>query len=192
MFMLVAIITGVITHRRIFKDFFTFRPKKGQRSWLEAHNASGVLALPFHLMITYTGLVTLMYLYMPWGITTAYQGDRDAYFDAVTERTTPAEASCVSAPMMAIAPLMAAAQKNWDGARSVSSFYAQSGTTRFVAGGYTVLSAQLAYAISKNLDASLTGNNLLDKQYYEKVSGAGRQNFYGEPRSAMLTLRARY
>ncbi|MGQ3076379.1 MAG: PepSY-associated TM helix domain-containing protein, partial [Ferrovibrionaceae bacterium] len=62
MFMLVAIFSGIVTHKRIFKDFFTFRPKKGQRSWLDAHNVTAVLALPYHLMITYTGLVTLMFM----------------------------------------------------------------------------------------------------------------------------------
>nr|WP_297526191.1 PepSY-associated TM helix domain-containing protein [uncultured Roseateles sp.] len=67
MFMLVAIVSGVITHKKIFTDFFTFRWGKGQRSWLDAHNALSVFGLPFHLMITYTGLVTLMALYMPWG-----------------------------------------------------------------------------------------------------------------------------
>ncbi|MFP3787432.1 PepSY-associated TM helix domain-containing protein, partial [Burkholderia sp. SIMBA_024] len=54
MFMLVPIISGIITHKKIFKDFFTFRPGKGQRSWLDFHNASAVLALPYHAMITYT------------------------------------------------------------------------------------------------------------------------------------------
>lgn len=67
MFMLVAIISGVITHKKIFTDFFTFRWGKGQRSWLDAHNALSVFGLPFHLMITYTGLITLMAMYMPWG-----------------------------------------------------------------------------------------------------------------------------
>src|SRR3546814_5961750 len=60
MFMLVAIISGIVTHKRIFKDFFTFRPRKGQRSWMDAHNVVAVLALPYHLMITYTGLVALI------------------------------------------------------------------------------------------------------------------------------------
>ncbi|MCR1769698.1 PepSY-associated TM helix domain-containing protein [Burkholderia glumae] len=67
MFMLVAIVSGVITHKKIFVDFFTFRWGKGQRAWLDAHNALSVFGLPFHLMITYTGLVTLMTMYMPWG-----------------------------------------------------------------------------------------------------------------------------
>ncbi|MDR0259548.1 MAG: PepSY domain-containing protein, partial [Comamonas sp.] len=80
MLMLVAIISGVITHKKIFSDFFTFRPRKGQRSWLDAHNATAVLALPFHLVITFSGLVLLMNMLMPWGVQTAYNGDSNAYF----------------------------------------------------------------------------------------------------------------
>lgn len=77
--MLVAIISGIITHRRIFADFFTFRPRKGQRSWLDAHNVAGVVALPFYLMISFTGLVTLTSMFMPWAIQRAYHGDMAAY-----------------------------------------------------------------------------------------------------------------
>jgi uncharacterized iron-regulated membrane protein len=65
MFMLVAIITGIIVHKKFFKDMFTFRPGKGQRSWLDAHNLSSVLTLPFILMITYSGLILYTYQYMP-------------------------------------------------------------------------------------------------------------------------------
>ncbi|MDA7417420.1 PepSY-associated TM helix domain-containing protein [Xenophilus arseniciresistens] len=73
MFMLVAIVSGVITHKKIFIDFFTFRWGKGQRSWLDAHNALSVFGLPFHLMITYSGLITLMLMYMPWGNDAAFK-----------------------------------------------------------------------------------------------------------------------
>lgn len=66
----------------MFADFFTLRFGKGQQSWLDAHNVAGVLALPFGLMITYTGLVTLMFVAMPWAISAAYPV-RDAFFDAV-------------------------------------------------------------------------------------------------------------
>lgn len=71
--MLVAIISGVITHKKIFKDFFTFRSGKGQRSWLDAHNATAVLALPFHIMITFSGLLLLLFTIMPWGIEQIYE-----------------------------------------------------------------------------------------------------------------------
>ncbi|MCQ4296467.1 PepSY domain-containing protein [Pseudomonas stutzeri] len=78
MAMLVALVSGIVIHKKIFKDFFTFRPGKGQRSWLDAHNASGVLLLPFHLMITYTGLVIFFLLYMPAAVDALYDGDRQA------------------------------------------------------------------------------------------------------------------
>ncbi len=72
MAMLVAILSGIVTHKKIFKDFFTLRRAKGQRSWLDGHNAAAVLGLPFHLMITYTGLVTLMAMLMPWATVANY------------------------------------------------------------------------------------------------------------------------
>lgn len=60
MLMLIALITGIVIHKKIFFEFFTFRPKKGIRSWLDIHNIFSVLPLPFHLMITYSGLLLLM------------------------------------------------------------------------------------------------------------------------------------
>ncbi len=72
MIMLVAIVTGIVTHKKIFADFFTLRRGRGQRSWLDGHAATAVLALPFHLMITYTGLVTLVAMLMPWAAVANY------------------------------------------------------------------------------------------------------------------------
>ncbi|MBS7668703.1 PepSY-associated TM helix domain-containing protein [Croceicoccus gelatinilyticus] len=64
--MFIAIISGIITHKKIFTDFFTFRAGKGQRSWLDGHNAMAVLSLPFHLMITFSGLLLLGSTLLPW------------------------------------------------------------------------------------------------------------------------------
>ena len=88
--MLVALVSGIVTHRRIFADFFTFRrTKSAQRGWLDAHNVTGVLALPFHLMITYTGLVTLALMYMPWGVQSGYKGDQQRFFAESGQITAP-------------------------------------------------------------------------------------------------------
>ena len=68
MFMLMALISGVITHRQFFKEFFTFRPgRTSLRSFLDFHNVTAVLALPFYFMISYSALVIFMAMYMPWG-----------------------------------------------------------------------------------------------------------------------------
>jgi len=79
MFMLVGLISGVIIHKKIFKDFFTFRPLKKQRSWLDLHNLLSVLPLPFHLMITYSGLILLMTVTMPGVIASNYGLGKDSY-----------------------------------------------------------------------------------------------------------------
>ncbi|MEM8548777.1 MAG: PepSY-associated TM helix domain-containing protein, partial [Pseudomonadota bacterium] len=53
--------------KKIFKDFFTFRWARGQRSWLDLHNLASVATLPFQFMITYSGLLfTLGLFWMPF------------------------------------------------------------------------------------------------------------------------------
>lgn len=79
MCMLVALVSGVVVHRRIFQDFFTFRTGKGQRSWMDAHNATSVLTLPFLFMIVYTGLAIFYTSYMPWPLQAAYGCGDQAY-----------------------------------------------------------------------------------------------------------------
>lgn len=118
MFMLVAIISGVIIHKKIFVDFFTFRWGKGQRSWLDAHNGLSVLGLPFHAMITYTGLVTLMTLYMPWGFQAAFptpEAQQQAS-SQIRSFVPPAERSGRQAPLTDIAALVRQAEQSWGGA----------------------------------------------------------------------------
>lgn len=140
MLMFLAILSGVVTHKKIFKDFFTFRPGKGQRSWLDMHNVISVTALPFFLMITYSGLVFFMYAYMPAAMTAAYGMDKewpnDGYsnplnprtnnrFDGATEgdgmrrartdrmRATDGHSSAPPAPLADLAPLAEEAERQW-------------------------------------------------------------------------------
>ncbi|WP_077146996.1 PepSY domain-containing protein [Sphingopyxis sp. KK2] len=118
MAMLVAILSGIVTHKKIIADFFLLRLGKGQRSWLDAHNASSVLFLPFILMITYTGLVSLATHYMPWGIAANYASE-DKFFEAAFPWPAPAE-KAGPAPLTAIAPLVERAERTWGaGAGSV-------------------------------------------------------------------------
>lgn len=114
MAMLAAIISGVITHKRIFIDFFTLRWSKGQRSWLDAHNVSAVIALPFHAMITYTGLITLVAMYMPWPIQANYK-DPATFETAVFGAEPDADASGHPAVLTPVGPLIARASAEWNG-----------------------------------------------------------------------------
>ena len=108
MIMLVALVSGIVTHRRIFADLFTFRrhTKSAQRGWLDAHNVTGVLALPFYLMITYTGIVTLGVMYMPWGITTAYRGDAQAFYAESGQITATRPPAGRPTPLAPLGPMV--------------------------------------------------------------------------------------
>ena len=116
MFMLVAIFSGVIIHRKIFRDFFTFRPGKGQRSWLDGHNLLSVSALPFHLMITWSGLIFFMFSYIPTAADALYpKGEaRDRFFAEVSGEVGVAPGT--KAPIVETADLgglLAQAENNW-------------------------------------------------------------------------------
>ncbi|WP_159812196.1 PepSY domain-containing protein [Pseudomonas sp. 18058] len=115
MVMFVALITGIITHKKIFKDFFTFRPRKGQRSWLDGHNAVGVLVLPFHLMITYSSLVIFMSMVMPASILASYGSDVNKFYDGVFPASNTPERANTPQALAPMAPLLAKASEQWSG-----------------------------------------------------------------------------
>lgn len=141
MFMLVALISGVVIHKKIFKDFFTFRPAKEQRSWLDFHCASSVLALPFHLMITYSGLVLLMFTLMPWGVHSVYDGNVQQYFSEVRGagpqgpsgggREGGGRSAPTPAALTDLHPILEQAQHRWE--RGIASInISQPGTDKAV------------------------------------------------------------
>jgi uncharacterized iron-regulated membrane protein len=124
MFMFVAIVTGIVVHKKIFSDFFTFRPARGQRSWLDAHNVSSVMALPYFLMITYSGLVFYTYDYMPSAKLALYgsseQGHKLFQREVYGEADAAVEPSGTKAPLAPIGPMLAQAEALW-GVGSVAS-----------------------------------------------------------------------
>lgn len=123
--MLAASISGIIIHKRIFRDFFLFRPRGSrQRAWMDAHNVLSVLPLPFHLMMAYTGLILLYYAYLPVGVNMLYGGDtktyqRDAALSIYTEVTTPPGTSQRTVPLY---PLLEQAEKAWGGGPAVNIY----------------------------------------------------------------------
>ncbi|MEO7470066.1 MAG: PepSY-associated TM helix domain-containing protein [Sphingobium limneticum] len=120
MAMFVAIISGIITHKKIFKDFFTFRPSKGQRSWLDAHNAVAVLSLPFHIMITYSGLLLFTSTLLPWAGQAVFGDNPRAAFsqmrqaeEVAREKVRDEIAKDGDGPMTPIQPLLDRSKRIW-------------------------------------------------------------------------------
>lgn len=118
--MLVAIVSGVVVHKKIFKDFFTFRPrsKTTQRAALDLHNLTGVLALPFHFLIGLSGLIIFFATYFPAGYQAAYAGDRQAFNVEVAD-TFRRDKAGVPAAMASLDAMTVKAQQQWgDGSPS--------------------------------------------------------------------------
>lgn len=109
MAMLIAILSGIVTHKKIIADFFLMRLGRGQRSWLDAHNVSSVLFLPFVLMITYTGLVSLGVTYMPWAVAANF-ADQSKYFESAFYYPLP-PARIGPAPQAPLRPIIVAAER---------------------------------------------------------------------------------
>ncbi|MEM1189806.1 MAG: PepSY-associated TM helix domain-containing protein [Pseudomonadota bacterium] len=118
MLMFVGLITGIVVHKKIFKEFFTFRAGKGQRSWLDMHNLLSVTSLPFQLMITYSGLIFMVTVWMP-GIalgTFGFDAQRTQKVLSEAVGEVPLERAHETAPLVELAPLVADAEARWDGA----------------------------------------------------------------------------
>lgn len=78
------------------------------------------------------------------------------------------------------------------GGRFSSEFFNRSGAVVFRQGSYLLASAQLGYALTPNVEATVTVNNLFDRNYYSYVNSANNGNRFGEPRSVRLTLNTRW
>ncbi|WP_044563137.1 PepSY domain-containing protein [Azospirillum sp. B4] len=111
--MLAGLVSGVVVHARLFADFFTFRPRaRPQRALLDLHNLLGVLALPFHLMITFTGVVIVLPIVLPSGVSVLYDGNLTRFYnEAVAAYDRPAAG--VAAPLLPLDPLVVRAKAMW-------------------------------------------------------------------------------
>ncbi|MBT0960825.1 PepSY-associated TM helix domain-containing protein [Denitromonas iodatirespirans] len=119
MAMLVLLVSGVIVHRRIFSDFFTFRPRRAlPRATLDVHNLSGVLALPFHFVITLSGLIIFFAIYFPSAYQMAYAGAAvapRAAFDRDAFGTWQRPASGQPGQLASLDAMLATARDTWQG-----------------------------------------------------------------------------
>lgn len=96
LFMLVALISGIVIHKKIFKEFFVFRRGKGLRSWLDGHNITAVYSIPFQLMISFSGLLLLIYTLMPWTIERVYPQGKSQFITALQHEQISTSTALVS------------------------------------------------------------------------------------------------
>ena len=114
--MLAALVSGVVMHRKIFREFFTFRPGKARlRSVLDLHNLTGVVALPFHFFFALTGLLIFAATYyFPLGHTQLHElHDLHAEIEA-RETGLPHQRAGVPAGLANVDAMVADAQRRWE------------------------------------------------------------------------------
>ncbi|MEI6894544.1 MAG: PepSY-associated TM helix domain-containing protein [Colwellia sp.] len=114
MLMLIAVITGVIFHKKIFSDFFTFRAKKGLIGWLDIHNVLSVVALPFHFMITYSGLIFFLTTYMVLGFNLSLtDSQQDEFHKQVFPDTLAVEQAEIAQTLAPLTDMYLQTRKYW-------------------------------------------------------------------------------
>ncbi|WP_377003271.1 PepSY-associated TM helix domain-containing protein [Coralloluteibacterium thermophilus] len=114
--MLAALVSGVVMHRKLFRELFTFRPGKGGlRSVLDLHNLTGVVALPFHFFFAFTGLVIFSATYFfPVGHTQLHDlHDLHAEVEA-RELGLPHQRAGVPGGLANVDAMVAEAQRRWE------------------------------------------------------------------------------
>lgn len=69
-----------------------------------------------------------------------------------------------------------------------------SSTTRVnpVQGGYSIWNVRASYSINKKWSASLSIENVFDKDYYSYIAADYKSSYFGTPRNLLLTLRGEF
>jgi uncharacterized iron-regulated membrane protein len=112
--MLAALVSGVVMHRKFFREFFTFRPRKSmQRSTLDLHNMTGVLALPFHFFFAFTGLIIFAGIYFPVVHTQLHPLHELHERMEAAESPMPAKRAGTAAPPASVDAMVAKARSRW-------------------------------------------------------------------------------
>jgi uncharacterized iron-regulated membrane protein len=112
--MLAALVSGVVMHRKIFRELFTFRPKKAtQRSTLDLHNLTGVVAMPFHFFFAFTGLVIFAGIYFPISHTQLSSLHEQHELLEAKETGLPHDRASVAAPIASVDAMVIEAQHRW-------------------------------------------------------------------------------
>lgn len=170
MAMLALLVSGVLIHRKIFAEFFTFRPhRRLQRSSLDLHNLTGVMCLPFHFIITLSGLIVFVGLYFPQAHLAAYGAGKAAKAAYTAEASGRYTRPAAGAPgrLVSLDGLVDRAEREWGGGRAYFVRVWHPGD----ANSYVELRRSYAQDLTMNLD----------QIYFDAGSGAVLHRFVAAP-----------
>lgn len=114
MAMLVLIVSGVIIHRRILRELFTFRPGRNGVTLLDLHKVTGAIGLPFHTLIAFSGLAIFYFMYFPAALNATHEGGQRQFFNESRAGFARAPAGTPASPS-SLDAMVRQAQTLWGG-----------------------------------------------------------------------------
>jgi len=146
--MLTLLASGVVIHRKLIREFFTFRRHKStQRATLDLHNLTGIVALPFHFLISLSGLIIFFAIYFPAVIERLYpNGSSQFTAQAFGSYTRPAAGE--PAALASLDAMRSRARNAWQGDEPYMLRVWYPGDSQ----GYVEVRRTFARQISMNVD----------------------------------------
>jgi len=180
MFMLVAMFSGLFTHRRFFRDFFTLRTRKSKQLLIDFHALFGIITIPFCLMICISAIMIYVTMYMPWSAEHYYQGGQKEHRQQYTPKIPSlSDLSPLAEPLKDFGKIQQQVNLYWPGGDQIARItiekpYQENG--RIIIDRVKTLS--LSNQAQRLVFSSVTGNQL---QGYSEPSTAAtvRRIFYG-------------
>lgn len=96
MFMLVTLFSGIFTHRRFFRDFFTLRFRNLLKAITDLHAVTGVITIPFCFLISLSALSVYTDKFVPWSMEYHFDGGRQGIDKHITTKLSPIEPTQVA------------------------------------------------------------------------------------------------
>ncbi len=124
--MLVAVFSGIFTHRRFFKDFFVLRWQHLERALTDVHAIIGIITIPFCFVICFSALLFYLSMYVPASASYHYDNGYRQLSSEVSPKGFERGASDQEAkPITDIQPILQQVKQKWPEKNAVSwiSYY---------------------------------------------------------------------
>ncbi|MEM9304332.1 MAG: PepSY-associated TM helix domain-containing protein [Pseudomonadota bacterium] len=181
--MMLSILTGIITHRKILREMFTLRLRRSVRvKWKDGHNALGVWTLPFSIMIAFTGAwLGIIVLLLPVTGMLVVKGDSEKLIALLSGPQI--EATGEAAPMISLDEIARRSHSSGDGRLPTAVFIQHYGDTSAVYDIQYKPDTELMYSESERINgvtgAALPLTGLQERTAATRTLGAITPLHYG-------------
>jgi len=180
MMMLVGIFSGIFTHRRFFRDFFTVRLNNVLKTLTDLHAVVGVITIPFCFVLSLSALFIYINMYMPWSMDHHYdKGSRELNVLVSTSLPKLVPANIAAKPLTNFDSILSQVQQQWPEPNAIARISYQ---YPFDVNGRIVVSRHKSLSLSNKTQvlafSSVDGHALAGVEP-ERLARQLRRIFYG-------------